>query len=231
MGRHSHTPDNLGGYLRAAVFGSLGSPGANGQCAEKTRRPGEVLMAARLALLCAAYLVAMNTSVWASDAIESDGSSAIVAAAAAVVSAVPADGGTPAICEPTISSKVSVKNRRKILDAFDVAVERVQDVAECRELFTELGADGMKALDMVVFLPIGKAQARGGVCRGSSAYTLVGGGPIWVCRDFSSLSDIQAAMVIIHEALHHAGLNEYPHDPDGMTAGDINRMVMKECGL
>ncbi len=189
-------------------------------------------MAARLVLLCAAYLLAMNTSVWASDAIESGGSQEIVTAATTVaVSGVSADVGGPAICEPTISSKVSVKNRRKFLDAFDVAVERVQRVPECRELFTELGADGMKALDMIVVLPIGRAQAQGGVCRGIAAYTLVGGGPIWVCREFSRMSDVQAAMVIIHEALHHAGLSEYPHDPDGMTSTIINQTVMKKCGL
>jgi hypothetical protein len=189
-------------------------------------------MAARLVLLCAVSLVAMNSSVWASDAIESDGSSAIVAAAAtAAVSVVPADGGAPAVCEPKMSSKVSVKNRRRIMGAFDVAVERVREYPECRELFSNLGADGMEALGMVVFLPIGKAQARGGVCHGASAYTLVGGGPVWVCQDFSRLSDTQAAMVIIHEALHHAGLSEYPQDPDAMTSTLINQTVMKKCGL
>ena len=73
-----------------------------------------------------------------------------------------------------------------------------------------------KALDMVVFLPIGKAQAQAGVCRGTSAYTLFGGGPIWVCRDFSRLSDTQAAMVIIHEALHHAGLGILTYTPSPM---------------
>jgi hypothetical protein len=38
-------------------------------------------------------------------------------------------------------------------------------------------------------------------------------------------------MVIVHEALHHAGLNEYPKDPDAMTSKQINGMVMKHCGL
>jgi hypothetical protein len=226
------TPDSVGGDLAAAVFGPFGIPRVTGRRAEKTRRPGEVLMAARVVLFCAAYVAAMNTFGWASDAIEPNGSSEIVVAAAAVaVSAVSADSGAPAICEPTISSKVSVKNRRKILDAFDVAIERVREVPKCRQLFADLGADGMGALDMTVFLPIARARAPGGVCRGSSAYTLVGGGPIWVCRDFSRLSDIQAAMVIIHEALHHAGLSEHPRDPNGMTSISINQMVMKECGL
>jgi len=38
-------------------------------------------------------------------------------------------------------------------------------------------------------------------------------------------------MVIIHEALHHAGLTEYPQDPNGMTSNQINGMVAEQCGL
>jgi hypothetical protein len=177
----------------------------------------------------------MVPAAWASDAVESgapmETSAAVAAAATSGLNTFLVDSAAPRVCKPTISSKILVKNRRKISDAFEVAVERVQEVPECRELFANLGADGIEALDMVVFLPIGRAQARGGVCSGSSAYTLVGGGPIWVCRDFSRLSDIQAAMVIIHEALHHAGLSEYPQDADGMTSTIINQMVMKQCGL
>ncbi|HSN55332.1 MAG TPA: hypothetical protein VLT32_11700 [Candidatus Sulfomarinibacteraceae bacterium] len=189
-------------------------------------------MAARLVLVGAAVLATMIPSLWASDSLEASNSNVVAATASTTaVRAVSVDGGPQAICKPTISSKVSVKNRRKFLDAFDVALERVQDFPECRGLFTELEADGMKALDMIVVLPIGRAQAQGGVCRGTSAYTLVGGGPIWVCRDFSRLSDTQAAMVIIHEALHHAGLSEYPQDPGAMTSTIINQMVMKKCGL
>jgi len=188
-------------------------------------------MAARLVLICGAVLTTLILPAWAADVIESSGSQEMVAAAATVaVSAVSTGVGVPAVCEPTISPKVSVKNRRKFLDAFDFALERVQKSPKCRGLFTELGADGVNALDMIVVLPIGRAQAQGGVCRGISAYTLVGGGPIWLCRDFSRLSDIQAAMVIIHEALHHAGLSEYPQDPDAMTSTLINQMVRKHCG-
>jgi hypothetical protein len=70
------------------------------------------------------------------------------------------------------------------------------------------------------------------LCKGSVAYTFVGGGaPIWLCREFSRLTDKGAAMIIIHEALHHAGLTEWPKDPKGMRSGRINRMVTKRCGL
>ena len=126
---------------------------------------------------------------------------------------------------------MSVKNRQKISDAFELALERVHEVPECRELFAKLDAEGTATLGRVIFLPIGRAQARGGVCRGVSAYTMVSGGPVRVCREFSRLSDSQAAMVIIHEALHHAGLTEYPQDPNGMTSNQINGMVAERCGL
>jgi hypothetical protein len=217
MGRHTNTPENVGNTVGRRVFA--------------TRRPGEVLMAARLVLFCGAVLVAMNPVVWPADTAESDVSAPVVAAAKSAVTSTTSDDVVPAVYTPSMSPKLSTINRRKISDAFVVALERVREVPECRELFTNLGADGETALSMVVFLPVGRAEARDGVCRGSSAYTLVGGGPVWVCRDFSRLSDTQAAMVIVHEALHHAGLNEYPKDPDAMTSKQINGMVMKHCGL
>jgi hypothetical protein len=40
-----------------------------------------------------------------------------------------------------------------------------------------------------------------------------------------------AAAVLIHEALHYAGLSEQPRDPQGMHARDIDRMVKKACGF
>ena len=217
MGRHTNTPENVGSTVGRRVFA--------------TRRPGEALMAARLVLFCAAFLVALNPAAWAADETESDASAAVVAAANTAVSSTTSDDVVPAVYQPSMSPKLSTINRRKISDAFEVALERIREVPECRNLFTDLGADGETALSMVVFLPVGRAEARGGVCRGSSAYTIVGGGPVWVCRDFSRLSDTQAAMVIVHEALHHAGLNEYPKDPEAMTSREINAMVMDHCGL
>jgi hypothetical protein len=99
-------------------------------------------------------------------------------------------------------------------------------------MFTELGADGVDTITRIFFTPIGKRQARADICNGTVAYTLVGGGPTtWLCREFSRLTDKKAAMIIIHEALHHAGLTERPKDPKAMTSAGINRMVSKRCGL
>ena len=63
------------------------------------------------------------------------------------------------------------------------------------------------------------------------AQTYVGDAPTWICRRVTSYSDEQAALVVIHEALHHAGLTEKPHDRNAMSSGAINKMVGKSCNL
>jgi hypothetical protein len=140
-------------------------------------------------------------------------------------------GGHLTTFEPRINLKMSDKNRDQLVAAIQVALQRVRDVPECRGMFTELGANGIETLGKLSLYPIGRHEAKANVCRTSIAYTYVGGGPTWICRKFWRLSDKQAAMVVIHEALHHAGLGEKPRDPNGMTVAAINRMVTKRCGL
>jgi hypothetical protein len=67
------------------------------------------------------------------------------------------------------------------------------------------------------------------ICERGYAATIVGAPSTFVCRNFQHLSDERAALVLIHEALHHAGLTEYPQDPEAMTSARINRMVDKSC--
>ena len=40
-----------------------------------------------------------------------------------------------------------------------------------------------------------------------------------------------AAVAVIHEALHHAGLTEAPHDRLAMTSIEITEMVEDACGF
>jgi hypothetical protein len=182
-----------------------------------TAPPGEDLMAARLVSLCVCVFAAVVPSAWAADLVE-------------VVSAVAPDDSSR-IVEPRISPRVARRNRDQITTSFQVALDRVLEVPECRAMFSELGADALTTLGRVSFYPIGSHELKPNVCNGSVVHTLVGGGPIWVCRKFSRLSNSQGAMVIIHEALHHAGLTEHPQDKSGMTSAGINAMVAKRCGL
>ncbi len=50
-----------------------------------------------------------------------------------------------------------------------------------------------------------------------------------MCRKATFHSDERVAMALIHEALHHAGLPEYPQKPKAMLSGEINNMVMASC--
>ena len=174
-------------------------------------------MATKLAALCVCIVASFISPAWATDQVES----------AAVV-----ESESPDLrIEPRISPRIARRNREQIAVSFEIARERVLEVPQCSAMFTELVAEALGTLSRVSFYPIGSHELKPNVCDGIAVHTLVGGGPIWVCRKFSRLSDSQAAMVIIHEALHHAGLTEQPHDANGITSGAINDMVLKRCGL
>jgi hypothetical protein len=98
-------------------------------------------------------------------------------------------------------------------------------------LFSRLGTDGIELLarlrfDEVSFEKIGDA------CRQRvPAYTRIGSHLISVCPAFSALRLPEAAVTVIHEALHSAGMSEKPYDPGGFTAAELNGLVKTNCGL
>jgi hypothetical protein len=109
-------------------------------------------------------------------------------------------------------------------------VSRVEASPRCAGLFAELGADGVRMLATSLYFraPIAKQT---GVCRRAEAYTHVGAAPTFLCDRFGRLSHEQSALVLIHEALHHAGLEESPAVPGAMSSAAINDMVQKACGF
>ena len=110
-------------------------------------------------------------------------------------------------------------------------MKKVAEVPECRGLFEALGADAIETLRTGLYFPIASHRKEKAVCSRAVAYTNVGAAPTFLCRDFSRLSDDRAAMYVIHEALHHAGLTEKPHDQGAMTSRAINTMVTNACQL
>ncbi len=187
-------------------------------------------MAARAVVLCGVLLALTVPPAWASDAIEAVSSAS--GTENVTLRGLVTNGSRPVHFEPKIDAGMSDDNRERLLGSFQIAIDRVQDVPQCREMFTELGADALETITRVYFTPIGIYGARANICNGTVAYTLVGGGPTtWICHEFSRMTDAQAAKIIIHEALHHAGLGEWPRDPGGMRSAAINRMVAKRCNL
>ena len=66
---------------------------------------------------------------------------------------------------------------------------------------------------------------------GVAAYTSVGSPRTVLCPAFASLSTSGAARILIHEALHFAGLGEKPADPKAPESYEINQIVTASCGL
>ena len=118
-----------------------------------------------------------------------------------------------------------------VRDARSIALERVEREERCRELFTEHGADGKRLL-LEADYRVAEPGEAGGLCeQGASAFTGMTTGRTAFCRSFLKLPAHRRAIVLLHEALHAAGLGQHPVHPGGMTAREINGMVARSCDL
>jgi len=67
--------------------------------------------------------------------------------------------------------------------------------------------------------------------RGVAAASNPGTPIAWVCPAFSSLKVERAALTLIHEALHSAGMPERPQTPGARSSAEINDPVRGRCEL
>jgi hypothetical protein len=167
-------------------------------------------------LVIAGILTALSTIATAAEPRGPNKSTQITAGAVAV---------RPA---PWISAKVAPPVRKRIEASFEMAADRLDQSPECRALFSGLGVDGLETLSSTLYYPASTANEKK-LCRGAWGYTTVGTAPTFVCRRFSRISEREGALILIHEALHHAGLDEFPRDPKGLTSKAINRLVEDAC--
>lgn len=137
---------------------------------------------------------------------------------------------TSVAASPWISSTIPEPVRARLTASHQLAAQRLAERAPCRNLFSDLGAKGNDALASTLYYPASAAQEKQ-VCRGAWGYTTVGSAPTFLCRRFSRLSERRAALVLIHEALHRAGMGEWPQDPDALASSTINDLVADACGL
>jgi len=175
---------------------------------------GRFQMKARLWMAFVGVLVVSGSMVHASDTVT------------------PENAGSNADVQSTVPKTAMFKKEKsaeKLREAFSVAIERVQEIPQCGGLFAELEADGLAMLTTTIYMPTHRMDEQT-VCQTAAAFTWVGGAHTRLCRRFSSLSEERAAMTLIHEALHHAGLTEKPADPEAMTAREIDGMVGAACG-
>ncbi len=185
-------------------------------------------MRARLTVVLIGSMLVAAAQSWAGDGSEvSSGFALASVEATAVIGGV--DREAPV--EPWIHSKMSADVREKLQAAVRIAADRIEEVEECGELFSRLDADGREMLKATLYIPVASYNRKDGICRRAAAYTKVGARSTFICPEFSRLSDERAAMFVVHEALHHAGLTEKPQYRRGMTSLAINSMVGRSCGF
>jgi hypothetical protein len=152
-------------------------------------------------------------------------------AAPASTGAVSTTLGTQAVVSaPRINRRVPSRLRSTLEAGFELAVQKVSNEPGCRDLFAQLGANGVEMLSTTLYYQASLKMEKA-VCSEALAFTVVGGAPTWVCQRFAKLNDRRAASVLLHEALHHAGMDEWPHDPNGLPPAAIDDLVEESCGL
>jgi hypothetical protein len=132
--------------------------------------------------------------------------------------------------QPWISSKVPDPVRKRIESSFELAQQRLSEISQCGDLFSNLGATGLEMLSSTLYFPASAANEKK-LCRGAWGYTTVGAAPTFLCRKFSRISEKKGSMILIHEALHHAGMGEFPQDSSALTSVAINNLVEEACAL
>ena len=146
-------------------------------------------------------------------------------------------GAGPLSASDRSSPAVAVKGGGAVLTqavrtARTIAIRRVGELEACQELFAAHGADGVRIL-LDSDYRAAQAGEAGGLCeKGASAFTGMTTGRTAVCADsFLKLQPHVRAIVLLHEALHVAGLGQHPQHPGGMTPREIDGMVSRSCDL
>lgn len=116
--------------------------------------------------------------------------------------------------------------RGRLESAFRVALAMVEASPRCQSLFSSLGTRGEDALHRAVFFA---GQGTRPCDQGVPAFNYFGHPLTGLCPAFERLDIAEASVQLIHEALHVAGMNEYPNDPAGLTPHAITALVKQSC--
>jgi len=138
-------------------------------------------------------------------------------------------GTAPALLEPNVRRGFKPAVVLKIRLGFHLAMTRAGTVPQCGALFLDLGASPVELLGRSRYFPAALNRGNPSCANRELAFAHFGSPVVWVCDAFKDLSAEEAAMALIHEALHSAGLWEQPHDPQAMTSREIDHLVKSRC--
>lgn len=129
---------------------------------------------------------------------------------------------------PKVAKDLPPREYQTLSRSYVLALERVADRPACRELFDSLGAEGAKLLEKTYYLRAKQEDAE--TCtNGVVAFTRLHDYRCWICPRFGGLSVDAGAMILIHEALHMAGLPEDTAPNGEQSSFGINRIVHNKC--
>jgi hypothetical protein len=121
--------------------------------------------------------------------------------------------------------------RKQLTLAFRFAQERIRTLPTCSALFSRFGENGIELLAKLRFDEVSFDKGGDSCGPGVPAHTKLGSALIRLCPSFGVLQLPEAAVTVIHEALHSAGMTEKPADPRGLTPKELNRLVRASCSF
>ena len=162
-------------------------------------------------------------------------------------------GGAPGGNPPGMGIETNELLRTFLKDARNIALSRGKlspihpikhseyEPTECMELFAPYGpsmSNGKWIINQFIQFRRGEGVISNGhvLCNNAetSAWTLNAGSGypyVFLCDRFKDLPLKEAAVILIHEALHVAGLQESPATPGKPTTHQIQDRVRQTCGL
>ncbi len=136
-------------------------------------------------------------------------------------------GRSPAL-GPSFDASVPPVIRFRLEEAYPLALHVVLRQPSCGALFGGLRLRGADALALTRYRGGGEI---GACLRHVPAFTCVGCDKTVLCPTFTRLGRAEGATILIHEALHFAGLRERPAYAGEMSASEITNMVQVGCHL
>ena len=140
-------------------------------------------------------------------------------------------GKSPAVPAPNLRGVLPSAVEDTLREAFPQALQKIREVPTCRSLFEEFALSGNQRLTTTLYVPPNESRTVDSCDKGVLAFTHVGSSITHLCAGFGGLSLDQATIVLIHEALHYAGMQEAPFYEGARTSRAINELVFDRCGF
>jgi len=132
---------------------------------------------------------------------------------------------------PHTSGPLTTRSARNLFMGFSVALDMVREKPSCNALFEPFATSGVEEMKTSFYVAPTVGERRELCIGGVTAFTQVGSRVTRLCPSFGDLDREAAALLLIHEALHSAGMPESPSTAGALTPSEISRLVKNACGL